>query len=100
LLGHKFKRQVPIGPYIADFVCLERKLIIEADGGQHATRITHDEMRDAYLQKRGYCVLRFWNDEVLNNQEGVLSVIVEALRHPSPARCASSPLPLGGEGIL
>jgi len=84
LLGHKFKRQVPIGPYIADFVCLEEKLIIEADGHQHTSQQSYDEIRDAYLRKRGYRVLRFWNNEVLRNQDGVLAVIVEALQDPSP----------------
>ena len=75
----KFRRQVPIGPYVADFFCLERKLIVEVDGGQHATAIKTDEVRTAYLAKLGFRVIRFWNNEVLQNPEGVLGRIAEEL---------------------
>ena len=77
--GHKFARQVPIGPYICDFVCREKNLVIEVDGGQHAESVT-DAVRDAYLIAEGYRVLRFWNNDVLGNLEGVLITIQTALR--------------------
>jgi very-short-patch-repair endonuclease len=71
----KFRRQVPINPYIADFVCAELKLIIELDGGQHADQLPYDTNRTGYLQSKGYRVERFWNNEVLGNTEGVLERI-------------------------
>ena len=75
-LGVGFRRQHPIGPYIVDFVCLDRKLIVEADGGQHAeAQAAHDAERTSWLEARGYVVMRFWNDEILTNLEGVLEVI-------------------------
>jgi primosomal protein N' (replication factor Y) len=77
--GHKFKRQHPIGPFIADFACVELKIIIEADGGQHAGN-TRDEPRTRWLEGRGWRVLRFWNNEILANTNGVLETIAEALR--------------------
>ncbi len=70
----KFRRQQPIGNYVVDFICLEKSLVIEADGGQHADN-TKDEERDAWLTSEGFKVLRFWNNEVLTNMEGVLEVI-------------------------
>ncbi len=89
--GTRFNRQVPIGPFICDFVARTPKLIIELDGGQHAVRAVEDQGRTAYLQRHGYRVLRFWNNDVLENVEGVLSMIEEALRNrpsPSPSRIA------------
>lgn len=77
--GHRFRRQRPVGPYIVDFICLEQRLIIEVDGGQHAERTSKDAKRDAWLRSQGYRVLRFWNNEVLSQTEGVLHVIIEAL---------------------
>ena len=79
LEGHKFRRQRPIGPYIVDFVCLTRGLIIEVDGGQHAERAEADAHRTAYLTARGFRVLRFWNNEVSANLEGVCEAIARAL---------------------
>jgi very-short-patch-repair endonuclease len=76
--GHKFRRQAPIGPYIVDFVCLAQKLVIELDGGQHADN-ARDIKRDAWLQSRGYRVLRFWNAEVTSNGDAVLHAIAVAL---------------------
>ena len=76
--GFKFVRQEAIGPFIADFVCRERKLIIEGDGGQHAES-ERDAKRDACLTREGYRVLRFWNNDVLTNREGVLLTILDAL---------------------
>jgi very-short-patch-repair endonuclease len=80
LVGCKFRRQQPLGIYIVDFVCFERKLIVEADGGQHADDVTYDDARTKYLESRGYRVIRCWNNEILANTEGVLSKIAEALR--------------------
>jgi very-short-patch-repair endonuclease len=73
--GLKFRRQHPIGEYIADFVCLENRIIIEIDGGQHANERNKDREREAWLKNQGFKVLRFWNNEVLENLEGVLEVI-------------------------
>tara|TARA_R110000824_G_scaffold390760_11_gene587800 strand:- start:5538 stop:5882 length:345 start_codon:yes stop_codon:yes gene_type:complete len=79
-LGVNFRRQHPIGKYIVDFVCLDRKLIIEADGGQHAEeQAAHDAARTAWLEQQGYDVLRFWNNDILTNIEGVVDVIREKL---------------------
>jgi very-short-patch-repair endonuclease len=77
----KFRRQQPIGSYIVDFISFERKLIIEIDGGQHNEEMTkeRDEERTMRLEERGYRVMRFWNNEVLTNAEGVLERIREAL---------------------
>lgn len=79
--GLKFKRQVMIGEYITDFCCNEKKLIIELDGGHHdeAGNQAKDKHRDAYFTKYGYTVLRFWNNEVDNNLEGVLEAIRRAI---------------------
>ena len=74
-MGLKFKRQKPLGPYIIYFVCLEEKLIIELDGGQHAENIAYDQKRDAWLRDQGYKVLRFWNNELFNQTESVLEKI-------------------------
>lgn len=75
ILDFKFRRQHPIGPYICDFVCIEQKLIIEVDGGQHSEAIAYDRSRDKYLRLQGYHVLRFWNNEVLLQRDAVLDVI-------------------------
>jgi very-short-patch-repair endonuclease len=77
--GHKFVRQEPIGRYICDFVCREKLVVIEVDGGQHSES-ARDEVRDRYLRSQGYRVMRFWNNDVLSNIEGVLTVIDEELR--------------------
>jgi very-short-patch-repair endonuclease len=77
--GYRFRRQVPIDHYIIDFACLEARLIIEVDGGQHSESDS-DQRRDAYLQAQGFRVLRFWNNDVLGNREGVMARITEALR--------------------
>ena len=73
--GLKFRRQVPVGPYIVDFLCVSARLIVEADGSQHGQSI-RDEDRDAYLAQQGWTVLRFWNHEVLQNLESVLDTIL------------------------
>jgi very-short-patch-repair endonuclease len=81
--GHKFVRQEPIGQYIVDFICRKRRLIVEVDGGQHAES-QHDAIRDKWLADRNYCVLRFWNNDVLLNTAGVLEVIATALAEAAP----------------
>ena len=82
LHGYRFRRQRPIGPYIVDFVCLEALLIIEVDGGQHAEQVAKDEARTRFLQKEWLRVIRFWNNEVLANTEGVLEAILHDLTSP------------------
>src|SRR4030065_1400269 len=85
LYGHRFRRQHPIGKYIADFACIERKVVIELDGGQHQDNVAYDEQRTAFLQENGWRVLRFWNNDALNNIEGVLFTIAENLAVPPPS---------------
>ena len=78
-LGFKFRRQEPIGNYIVDFVCYPKKLIIEIDGGQHYEN-ADDRLRDEWLKSQGFTVLRFWNNEVLENRDGVVLKIMEYLK--------------------
>ena len=73
--GYKFRRQMPIGPYIVDFVCLEARLILELDGGQHTEQKDYDTARTQWFQSQGFEVLRFWNHEVLEDWESVEEVI-------------------------
>lgn len=80
--GYKFKRQVPIGNYIIDFACLQKKLLIELDGGQHLLNQAYDADRTSELNRRGFQVLRFWNHDVLQQTEAVMEVIYRTL---SPA---------------
>ncbi len=87
LEGCEFRRQQVIGRYIADFLCLEPKLVIELDGGQHAERADQDEQRTRYLQSLGYRVLRFWNHDVLREPDSILEMIRDAImskQAPSP----------------
>jgi very-short-patch-repair endonuclease len=78
--GIKFKRQVPIANYTVDFIALDLKLIIEVDGGQHDERAAYDAERTRILQEWGYHVIRFWNNDVLSNIDGVLEVIMQELQ--------------------
>ena len=78
--GYKFRRQQPLGNYIADFVCTHPKLIVEADGGQHAEQGAYDETRSRYLQTQGFTVLRFWNHDILQQTENVLERILGTLQ--------------------
>ena len=120
----KFRRQQPLGPYFADFCSHPARLIVEADGGQHAERTEHDAARTRFLRAEGYRVLRFWNNDILENTDGVLAVIAAALPlsyrergqaakrrggegvnlspsapAPSPSQPSAGPLPLPmGEG--
>jgi very-short-patch-repair endonuclease len=88
--GVKFRRQQPIGSYIVDFVCFETKLVVELDGGQHASQQVYDTKRTAFLHEQGFVVVRFWNQDVLTNPDGVYEVLKQAL--------ANAPSPLVGEG--
>lgn len=82
-MGYGFRRQHPIGSYIADFACTKQKLIVELDGGQHNehTAAAYDNIRTTALEKLGYRVLRFWNNDVLENIEGVCETILHALKN-------------------
>ena len=79
LEGYRFRRQVPLGPFVADFACLAERLVVEVDGGQHAIDAAKDRRRDAWLANRNYRVLRFWNHEVMQNIDGVLAEILRCL---------------------
>ncbi len=91
--GYKFRRQVPMQKYIADFVCYEPKVIVELDGGQHVEQAAYDKVRDQFFVRQGFRVLRFWNDDMLQNTEAVLQAIFSALATPLP-----NPLPQGERG--
>ena len=95
LANYKFRRQRPMGPYFADFACLEAKLIVELDGGQHVEAVVYDESRTRFMQDQGYRVLRFWNNEVLTQTDAVRERILQALQEGSPH---PNPLPQAGEG--
>jgi very-short-patch-repair endonuclease len=117
----KWRRQFPVGPYFADFACFAERLIIELDGGQHPDAIGYDEARSHFIRAQGYPVVRFWNNEVLTNADGVLERIAQSLslgrgkeqrklregevgfasmhRSTSPSQPSAGPLPLPmGEG--
>jgi very-short-patch-repair endonuclease len=85
LNGAKFRRQVPIDNYIVDFVCQESKLIVELDGGQHADQLAYDTARSEWLAGVGYRVLRFWNNDLSGNEEGVLTAIYNELESNAQA---------------
>jgi len=72
LEGHRFRRQIPMGPYVLDFACMKARLVIEVDGGQHAVSADRDDRRTAWLESQGYTVLRFWNNDVLEEPEAVM----------------------------
>jgi very-short-patch-repair endonuclease len=76
--GVKFRRQAPVGPFIADFICFDARLVIEVGGGQHADS-SSDVRRDAWFARNGFRILRFWNSDVLLNTEGVLTAVLDAL---------------------
>src|SRR5260221_11883803 len=90
LHGHRFRRQVPLGPYVVDFACIELSLIIEVDGGQHSWLEKQDAMRTDWLEAHGWRVVRFWNNDVIENIHGVLERLVIELGnggdipHPDP----------------
>jgi primosomal protein N' (replication factor Y) len=82
-LGWRFRRQHPIPPYIADFACVEARLVAEADGGQHE-RVGDHEVRDQAQRRSGWQVLRFWNNDIMENRAGVLQIILATLGPPPP----------------
>ena len=113
--GTHFRRQVPIGPYVADFACMAARLVIELDGSQHNTDANRlkDERRTRWLESEGFRVIRFWNNDLVHNMDGVLETVYAALygsrdaepsplkhnrrrRHPTPARFARRPSPSRG----
>ena len=98
IAGARFRRQAPIGPYIADFACLDARLVIEVDGGQHADGASRDLHRDAWLSRQGFRVLRFWNNDVLQNIDGVLQRVDEAVRLTRAVSPPAQPSPVEGEG--
>src|SRR6266545_2543870 len=95
LNGWKFRRQVPIDRYVVDFCCIDARLIVELDGGQHSVRTEADARRTAVLETCGYLVLRFWNNDVLKNMDGVLEEILATLNPESPSAPHPDPLPFG-----
>jgi len=96
LAGVKFRRQQPIEAYIVDFVSFEKKLVVELDGGQHADDTEYDEKRDSCLRANGFTVLRFWNNDVFENIDGVLKVIRTHCLRASPT---PQPPPVKGGGV-
>lgn len=90
---YKWRRQMPVGPYFADFACFAEKLIIELDGGQHAESQGYDSSRSMFLEAQGFRVMRFWNNDALSNADGVLETIADALTS-SPSQPLAGPLPL------
>jgi very-short-patch-repair endonuclease len=95
LLGFKFRRQTAINQFVVDFCCADAHLIIEIDGGQHAQRFDQDRNRTKILEAMGYLVLRFWNNDVMQNIDGVLEDIVSTLKQQRSEPPHPSPLPLG-----
>jgi very-short-patch-repair endonuclease len=93
--GYKFRRQVPIGRYIADFVCHEARLIVEIDGGQHDLSSPGEAERSGFLENEGYRILRFWNNEMLANLDGVHETIADELGRITPTQT----LPHDGGGL-
>jgi very-short-patch-repair endonuclease len=97
LNGARFRRQHPVGIFVLDFACVQQRLAVELDGGQHADDVVRDAGRTAWLEAQGWRVLRFWNNDVMGNVEGVLGAIAEALdvgNRPPP-----QPSPCQGEGV-
>ena len=92
--GHKFSRQMPVGPYFADFLCREAKLVIELDGYSHDMSLAHDAERDRYMSREGYTVLRIANGDVMNNLEGCVAQIEMVLADICPPPTP----PAGGRG--
>ena len=103
-LGWRFRREHPILPYTVDFACVEARLVVEADGGQHERTGDH-EMRDRALRQNGWRILRFWNNDIVENRAGILQIIAATLAsrpamgpHPNPPPHAGEGIPDGGCG--
>ena len=84
IAGYRFRRQVPVAGFIADFACLEAKVIVELDGGQHAQHVGYDEQRDRLIEAQGFRILRFWDNQVFLETQAVLEQIMRALESPAP----------------
>ena len=99
-IGHHFRRQAPVDQFIVDFACFDSRLIIEVDGGQHATEsiLPRDRKRDAHLISSGFNVVRFWNSDIDQNLEGVLETIGRLLHAPPPRPATPADPPRKGEG--
>ncbi|OIR18027.1 hypothetical protein GALL_13530 [mine drainage metagenome] len=97
IAGAKFRRQHPVGRYILDFYCDEKRLGIELDGGQHSEAVEYDKQRDSWLRVQGIQVLRFWNNQMLTETEVVLEVIYQAIVEANSNK--KVPLPQAGEGL-
>jgi len=95
--GWKFRRQYPVGPYIVDFICIEKNLVIEVDGGKHAENEDLDIQRSEYLNNMGYRVFRFWNNQVLQETEAVLEMILAILMNEKRNSPSPQPSPPSGE---
>jgi lysyl-tRNA synthetase class 2 len=93
--GWKFRRQAPVDRYVVDFLCADARLIVELDGGQHATNAERDAGRTKVLEAFGYLVVRFWNSDVLGNTEGVLEEIMSLLQQHRAEPLHPHPLPVG-----
>jgi very-short-patch-repair endonuclease len=99
--GCRFRRQHPFDVFILDFACLERKVVVELDGGQHADSAAYDARRTGFLERAGFLILRFWNNEVFDNIEGVVELIIATLvARTATTKTTPSPPnpPLEGEG--
>jgi len=92
--GAKFRRQATIGRYIVDFACFEHQLIIELDGGQYASPSLREDERTAWLKSQGFSILRFWNNDIIENMDGVLQRIAEGLERQAFVGCTPHPSPL------
>lgn len=97
---YKWRRQMPIGPYFADFACFAEKLVVELDGGQHAEGAVQDAVRTRVMAAHGYRVIRFWNNDVLCNTNGVLDRIAKVLSASPSRSCAAGPSLSHGRGQL
>jgi very-short-patch-repair endonuclease len=95
LKGWKFRRQAPVDRFVVDFICADARLIVELDGGQHAERIEQDAERTLILERLGYLVLRFWNNDVLANTDGVVETVLDTLDQHGPVPPHPDPLPNG-----
>jgi very-short-patch-repair endonuclease len=91
LMGLKFRRQLPIGPYIVDFACPSKRLIVEADGSQHADNMAYDAKRTAFLEHSGWKVLRFWNDDVLKDVDSICQHILNVSGLSAPPNAMPTP---------
>jgi adenine-specific DNA-methyltransferase len=96
IAGVKFRRQQPISPFIVDFVCFERRVVVEVDGGQHTEQLHYDEQRMRWLEAQGYRLMRFWNNDVLANTRAVAQAVFDEVQRIRPP--TSRPIPLHRAG--